>query len=93
MDYPIVHEEKYQQFTAKLGGDKEAEVAYAKPEENVLNLLHTYVPDAYRGQGLATELITTALQYARQHNYKVMATCGAVKKFMQQHPEYQDLLH
>lgn len=92
MDYKIIHEEKYQQFTAKLEQDKEAEIAYAKPEENVLNLMHTFVPEPYRGQGVAQQLVTTALQYARQNNCKVIATCGVVKEFLKENPEYQDLL-
>ncbi|WP_266204544.1 GNAT family N-acetyltransferase [Pontibacter kalidii] len=92
MKYEILHEEKYQQFTAKLGQDEEAEIAYARPEEGVLDLTHTYVPEAYRGTGLAQELINAALEYARQHHLKVIASCPAVKKHIARHPEHQDLL-
>ncbi|AKD03648.1 GNAT family N-acetyltransferase [Pontibacter korlensis] len=92
MKYEIIHEEKYQQFTAKLEDDEEGEIAYAKPEEGVLNLTHTFVPEAYRGKGLAQELIATALEYAREHNLKVIASCEAVQKYLKQHPEYQDLI-
>ncbi|WP_276497509.1 GNAT family N-acetyltransferase [Pontibacter litorisediminis] len=92
MEYEIIHEEKYQQFTAKLEQDEEAELAYAKPADGVLDLTHTFVPEAYRGTGLAQELITTALDYARRHNLKVIATCEAVQKYIAQHPEQQDLL-
>ncbi|PTX21106.1 hypothetical protein C8N40_10275 [Pontibacter mucosus] len=93
MQYEIIHEEKYQQFTARLEQDEEAELAYAKPEDGVLDLTHTFVPEAYRGTGLAQELINTALAYARRHNLKIIATCVAVKKHIAQHPEHQDLLH
>ncbi|TPE44210.1 GNAT family N-acetyltransferase [Pontibacter mangrovi] len=94
MKHQIIHEEKYQQFTAKIGTeDEEGELAYAKPNQGVLDLTHTYVPEAYRGTGLAQELIETALAYARRHNLKIIATCVAVKKHIAQHPEHQDLLH
>lgn len=92
MEYEIIHEERYQQFTAKLGENEEAEVAYAKPEDGTLNLMHTFVPDAYRGTGLAQKLIETALCYAREHKLKVIATCSAVKKHIEENPEHQDLL-
>lgn len=92
MDFEIVHEERYQQFTARLPHNQEAEVAYARPEQQVLNFTHTYVPEDYRGQGLAQQLISTALDFARQQNCKVIATCEAVQQFITQNPEYQDLL-
>ncbi|MCX2741748.1 GNAT family N-acetyltransferase [Pontibacter anaerobius] len=92
MKYEIIHEEKYQQFTARLEQDEEAEIAYSKPQDGVLDLTHTFVPDAYRGSGLAQALINTALAYARRHNLKVIATCMAVKKHIEQNPEHQDLL-
>lgn len=92
MKYEIIHEEKYQQFTARLEQEEEAEIAYAKPQDDVLDLTHTFVPDAYRGTGLAQELIETALDYARRHNMKVVATCVAVQKHIAQNPEHKDLL-
>lgn len=93
MPYQIIHEEKYQQFTVKLPHNEEAEVAYAKPEPHLLDLMHTFVPDAHRGEGLAKQLLTHALQFARQHELKVIATCGVAKKFIQDNPTYQDLLY
>ncbi|GAB3830336.1 GNAT family N-acetyltransferase [Pontibacter rugosus] len=92
MDYTIIHEEKYQQFTAKLDNEEEAELAYATPEKGVLNFTHTFVPESYRGKGLAQQLIKHGLDYVREKEFKVIASCTAVQKYLKQHSEYEDLL-
>jgi len=91
MDVEVVHEEKYQQFTAVLG-EEEAELAYATPAPDVLNFTHTYVPEKARGRGIANELIKEGLRYAEENNFKVIASCPVVAKFIKQHTEYQKLL-
>jgi uncharacterized protein len=92
MAVTIIHEEKYQQFTIEFDKDEDdAELAYARPSGDVIDFTHTFVPKSERGDGLATELIEKGLQYARQHNLKVKATCPAVDKYIESHPEHHDL--
>lgn len=91
MEAAIEHEEKYQQFTIVLGED-EAELAYALPEPRIMNFTHTYVPENARGRGIANKLIEEGLRYAEEQNFKVMATCPVVAKFLKQHTAYQNLL-
>lgn len=86
----IKHEKEDQQFTIKLGED-DAELAYTLPSEGVICFTHTYVPEPDRGSGLAVKMIEKGLEYAREHNYKVKATCPAVVKYLKSHPEYKDL--
>lgn len=91
MSKKVIHEEKYQQFTVELGGD-DAELAYARPTDNIIDFTHTYVPKSERGNGMAQDLIEEGLNYARQNNLKVKATCPAVAKYVKQHPEHKELL-
>jgi uncharacterized protein len=91
MEKNIKHEKKFQQFTLELG-EEACELAYARPEEDVIDFTHTFVPKSERGKGFAEELITTGLDYARKNNLKVKTTCPAVAKFIKTHPEYKDLL-
>ena len=56
-----------------------------------LALTHTYVPDAWRGQGVAQKLAEAALNYARENNFKVLPYCPFVRKFIERHEAYQDL--
>ena len=58
----------------------------------VLELIHTEVPKELRHLGLATALVETALQYARQHNLKVDIICPTVRQYMAKHPEYSHLV-
>jgi predicted GNAT family acetyltransferase len=58
-----------------------------------MTLLHTEVPKELRGQGLAQELVTTASQYANDHNLKVDLICPVAAHIVQTHPEFQSLVH
>lgn len=57
-----------------------------------LALDHTYVPAALRGQGVAQQLATYALDYARENNFRVLPYCSFVQKFISRHEAYQDLV-
>ena len=52
---------------------------------------HTGVPPAYAGQGLATQLVTAGLSWARAQGLKVQADCSYVAAVLQRHPEWRDL--
>jgi uncharacterized protein len=59
---------------------------------HVLALLHTEIPDALRGSGIASTLAQTALDWARDHHLKVDVVCPFVDAFLETHPEYSDLV-
>ncbi|MHA6248769.1 GNAT family N-acetyltransferase [Pontibacter sp. CAU 1760] len=88
----VKHEEKFQQFTIETGGGEEAELAYARPEDKVIDFTHTFVPPDERGQGLANKLVKTGLEYAEANSLKVVATCPMVAKYIQKNEAYQKLL-
>lgn len=52
---------------------------------------HTFVPDALRNRGLASELVIAALDQARAEGLKVVPVCSYTADFLQRHPEYADL--
>ena len=58
----------------------------------ILALVHTEVPDELRGRGLASELATSALQWARENHMKVDVVCPSVADFLERHKEYSDLV-
>lgn len=47
-----------------------------------VDFYHTYVPSAYRRQGLAEKLVRTGLAWARAEHYQVEASCWYVRKFL-----------
>ena len=58
----------------------------------ILQLIHSEVPQALRGQGIAAELANAALEWAREHNVKVDVICPSVADYLEKHPEYSDLV-
>jgi predicted GNAT family acetyltransferase len=57
-----------------------------------ITLLHTEVPEALRGKGIAGELAKTGLEYARDNQLKVDVVCPLVANYISKHPEFQPLV-
>lgn len=53
---------------------------------------HTVVDPAFQGQGLAGELIRTALDRSREAGREVLPQCPAVAGFIKKNPDYLDLV-
>ena len=80
--------------TGRFEIERNGEVAHLEftLSPSVLELIDTEVPEAVRRMGLAFSLAETALQYARQSNLKVDIICPTVLKYVEEHPEYSDLI-
>lgn len=50
------------------------------------------VPDAVGGRGIAGQLTRHALDWARSSDMKVRPVCPYVAKWIERHPEYQELV-
>ena len=74
--------------------ERNGHVAYLEYRlaDNVLELIHTEVPEALRGMGLASSLAETSLNWARGKNYRVDIICPFVRAYVNKHPEYSDLI-
>ena len=53
---------------------------------------HTVIDAPYRGNGLGAELVRAALDDVRRRGRPVVARCWYVAEFIDDHPEYRDLL-
>ena len=91
MDINIQHDKEAQEFTVQLDDDQ-AELAYALPEDDVIDFQHTFVPEDYRNEGVANQHIEAGLNYAKEQEFKVIASCPAVSAYVRRHKEYQSLL-
>jgi predicted GNAT family acetyltransferase len=74
--------------------ERDGQVAYLAYNlaGKVLQLIHTEVPEALRGKGMASALAQSALEWARDHDVKVDVICPAVAVYLRRHPEYSDLV-
>ncbi|MDJ0364689.1 GNAT family N-acetyltransferase [Hymenobacter sp. H14-R3] len=88
----VQHSTSSQSFTSGPI-DNQAELAYSLPAAGVIDFVHTFVPEAQRGQGIAEELAETALAYARQHQLRVRTSCEFMAGYVQRNEsKYSDLL-
>ena len=80
--------------TGRFELERDGQVAYLQyaMTGNVLELLHSEIPESLRGTGIASTLAKTALDWARENNMKVDVVCPFVAGFLRTHPEYSDLV-
>ncbi|OZI73941.1 GNAT family N-acetyltransferase [Bordetella genomosp. 12] len=60
--------------------------------DGVMAILHTGVPEAVGGRGIAAQLTEAALHTARERGWKVRPRCSYAAAYFKRHPEYNDLL-
>lgn len=86
----IINNTDRQRFEIEIDGDY-AFIEY-RWHEGMIYLMHTFVPDSLRGRGLAQQLTQFALDTIRREKWPLKIYCPYVTKYIQQHPQYQDLL-
>ena len=86
----VVNNKDKQRYELNLGTD----IAYMEYrfQNDTKVLMHTYVPEKYRGKGNAMKFIQQVLDDIRKAKAQVMVNCAAVSRFVKEHPEYNDLV-
>ena len=85
-DNPTAH-----RFELRIG-DEVAFLHYRKPASGPMVILHTEVPVALEGRGLAGKLVKAAMEAARSEGRQVEPRCPFARSYLQRHPEYASLL-
>lgn len=57
-----------------------------------IELVHTEINDEFEGRGLGSQLISFALDDARERGLAVLPICPFVNDYMQRHRQYSDLV-
>lgn len=87
----ITHDKDDLRFYADIEGE-EAELTYTFPEEGVMDFDHTFVPVKARNKGIADHLVKTGLDYVKKQQYKAIASCPVVERYVERHPEYKSVI-
>jgi len=66
--------------------------AYYRDAEGKLVFIHTEVPTAFSGQGIATDLVRGTFELLRQSGRKAILKCPFMMHFYAKHPEYADIV-
>lgn len=86
----ITNNEQQSQFETTIDGHT-ALVAYTI-EPGRITFLHTEVPEALAGRGIAGQLAKHALEHARAQSLEVVPQCSYIAAYIRKNPEYQDLV-
>jgi len=57
-----------------------------------MSTIHTEVPTAFSGQGIATDLARGTFELLRQSKRKAILKCPFMMHFYAKHPEYADIV-
>lgn len=79
------------EFLIRLEAGKYARVKY-HVSRGALYIDSTFVPEEYRGRGLAESMMKAVAEYAKQQRLKIVPVCSYAKRYFETHPEYQSLL-
>ena len=88
--YGIHNNEAQMQFEYKEGGEI-AKLEYRFYKKDIA-FMHTEVPKALEGKGIASALAEYAFEYAKQIHKKVMVYCPFVSVYLKRHPELKELV-
>jgi len=73
-------------------GERVVGLASYHVDGDVMTLPHTEVDPAMGGRGIGTALVAGVLTAARERGLHVLPYCSFVRHYIQQHPEYLDLV-
>ena len=87
----VHHNEQRSRYEISLEG-RLVGIADYRAHGNTMIFPHTEIEPSMRNQGLAADLVRGALDDVRARGGTVVAQCWYVAEFIDQHPEYADLL-
>jgi predicted GNAT family acetyltransferase len=91
MDVSVEHDQESRRFHAEVEGHR-AVVTY-RLDDGRMTILHTGVPQAIEGRGIAGALTRAALDAARREGWRVDPQCAYAAAFVRRHGKsYADLL-
>jgi len=79
----IQHSENTKRFFIELNGGTDAELKYRLMSDNSVDFYSTFVPNAHRGKGLASQLVKTGIAWAQGQGYDMHASCWYARNHLQ----------
>lgn len=80
----VVDNTTHSRFELTVDGQTAVLVYERTPD--ALRLIHTEVPTALRGRGLAEQLVKAALERGRADGLRIVAICPYVRAYLRKHP-------
>lgn len=88
----VVHDAAGSRFVLKRGDEEIGFTEYVTRDDGGIVFTHTEVDQELQERGLGSTLVRAALDQLRTStSVRVGATCPFVRRFLAEHPEYEDL--
>ena len=88
----VIQNQELDRFELILDGELAGYTEY-RLTDRTITFTHTEILAQQREHGLGGRLVRDALDQVRDHtDYRVVAVCPFVAKWISEHPDYQDLL-
>ncbi|XP_056144533.1 protein NATD1-like [Lampris incognitus] len=89
--FTVEHDRQTHDFTVRLrseegNSERVARLRYAFTGEKEVDLLATYVPESFRGKGVAALLAKAAMTFVVEENLKAHISCWYIKKYIEDNP-------
>lgn len=91
MELEVTDNPKQQQYEIRADGEPAGVIKYHL-RDGVIAFLHTETDPRFRGHGVASRLVRSSLESARERHLAVLPYCPYVQRWMAEHPEYADLV-
>ena len=72
-------------------GECTAEVTFPQIDKGKVNINHTYVTPALRGQGIADILLRELALYLRKNSLEAIPTCSYAIEWFKKNPQFNDV--
>ena len=89
--FDVVLDEDLRAYLAVRDGEELGAITYEVAGDRVI-LRATNVRPEYQGRAVGTELGRAVLDQLRRENKTVLVTCPFMRRFIERHPEYDDLV-
>ncbi|MGH3239285.1 MAG: GNAT family N-acetyltransferase [Spirillospora sp.] len=92
MSTEITDNAERNRYEIRLDGELAGFVEYEAGEEGSVALVHTKVLSAFEGKGVGGSLARGVLDDLRARGLRVVPICPFIKKWIDRHPDYQELV-
>lgn len=79
-------------FYVELDGKVVGEMTYSIANPNLIIIDHTEVGEELKGKGAGVQMLNAAVEYAREHQIKIIPLCPFVKSVFDKKEEIRDVL-
>ena len=90
-DPEITYNTTNNHFELQVDGHK-AFIETILSKDEVMFLTHTEVPVVLEGKGVGKRIVEGALEYIKEHQYKLAPLCPFVAAYLKRHPEWKTIL-